>query len=113
MDQVEPEVLETQQDGDECRLRLRIPPDLDYFAGHFTDAPVLPGVVQLHWAVKQAEVFFGLAIEPHQVSQLKFKQLVLPEMTVSLQLTYQRDKSQIRFQYSSPQGDNSSGIIKV
>lgn len=112
MEKIEPEIQNTARDGDCVTLTLRIPVDLHYFKGHFTDAPVLPGVVQLHWAILYSRQYFGLDINPDQVSQLKFKQLILPDMTVSLNLTLQRDKNQIRFGFTSTLGDNASGIIK-
>ena len=113
MKQVEPTVVRTEQDGDSYRLSLEIPGGLDFFKGHFTDAPILPGVVQLHWAVLFAGRCLGQKIEPKQVSNLKFKQLILPDTRVLLQLTHQAEKGQIRFSFLSALGENSSGVIRL
>jgi len=37
---------------DGLELDLRVPPDLEYFAGHFPGIPILPGVVQIDWSVR-------------------------------------------------------------
>ena len=47
-----PEVAVLTQTETSVSLALTIAADLDYFRGHFPNAPILAGVVQLDWAVK-------------------------------------------------------------
>ena len=49
-----PAILSTLDESPEHRWLMLISPELDWFRGHFPDNPVLPGVVQLHWAVTAA-----------------------------------------------------------
>ena len=53
---------------------------LPYFAGHFPGDPILPGVVQLHWALTAAsEVFSSKGLQCFVgMSQIKFKARVDP-----------------------------------
>ena len=46
-----PPILSLIEDYPQHTLRFDISADLHWFEGHFPDAPVLAGVVQLHWAV--------------------------------------------------------------
>ncbi len=41
-------------------LALTVPDDLLYFDGHFRVAPVLPGVVQVDWAIHYGRLHLGL-----------------------------------------------------
>ena len=50
-----------------------MPPGLAHFAGHFPGLPILPGVVQLDWAMRlAAEQCFGCAHRVASIDRLKF-----------------------------------------
>jgi 3-hydroxyacyl-[acyl-carrier-protein] dehydratase len=73
--------------GDTQRFELDISNELIWFSGHFPGYPVLPGVVQLRWAVEMSQQHFGLRTGPSEVMRLKFKGIIVPPRTVELSLT--------------------------
>ena len=92
------------------QLELGITEDLDGFHGHFPGNPVLPGVVQVHWAATFARQLFCLAGTPNEIKQLKFKNIVQPPATLTLKLMYQPD-SRVQFEFSSDELGHSSGQL--
>ena len=60
MSGVDPIVLRESVEPGRAAIALHVPRDLDYFAGHFPGAPVLPGVVQIQWALELARRYLGV-----------------------------------------------------
>ncbi|HCW65714.1 MAG TPA: 3-hydroxyacyl-ACP dehydratase [Thalassospira lucentensis] len=84
-----------------------------YFRGHFPGMPILPGVVQLHWAIHQAATLFGVPVTISEVTQLKYRKPIAPGSTLMLELDCDRDNRKVKFRYhSDAEGDHSSGILK-
>lgn len=100
-----PEVMCTNKSENSAQLTLHIPADLAYFEGHFTNAPLVPGVVQLHWAVLYGREHFDLngndALEVSQASHIKFSNPIFPNHEVCLSLDHQLEKKTIAFKYTS------------
>ncbi len=92
-------------------LEVRVPPDLLYFDGHFKDAPVLPGVAQLDWAIHFGRAHFSLPPQFHAVLALKFQQMIGPGQVVSLELLHEQAKGSLKFRYFSEAGPHSGGRI--
>lgn len=59
---------------------------LSYFSGHFPGAPILPGVVQVHWALDIARVEFGLEARFSGMRNLKFKAPTRPNTWLRMEL---------------------------
>jgi 3-hydroxymyristoyl/3-hydroxydecanoyl-(acyl carrier protein) dehydratase len=95
----------------EHRLLLDVSAELFWFPGHFPGHPVLPGVVQLHWAVRVAQVLFGHAEPPHRIDRLKFKKVVIPPQIVELRLEKPRP-GEVQFEFSSRTQVHSEGRMK-
>lgn len=113
MEPVTPEIVIQNRDDDLVNLALHLPKDLFYFRGHFPGMPILPGVVQLHWAVDQAATLFDVPVTIGEVTQLKYRKPITPGSTVMLELDCDRDNAKIKFRYhSDAEGDHSSGILK-
>ena len=67
-----PEVISVTRSEDQLALSLMIPATLLYFRGHFPNFPILPGIVQLDWAVQYSREHFDLgAISPTTI-RIKF-----------------------------------------
>ncbi len=108
-----PQLIETQfSSADETvMLSFFVPKDLDYFNGHFPNAPILAGVVQLHWAVEYAKEQFSFDHKNVQnLEVLKFKAVIVPGQSLQLILT-KKSEEKIVFSYSSDKGQHASGRI--
>ena len=95
-------------------LQLTITEDIEYLKGHFNDHPILPGVVQTQWAIHFAKLYWNITVECQTLKQIKFKELIMPNHTVTLLLDYKPDKNQLHFKYLALQSKAvlSSGIIE-
>jgi 3-hydroxymyristoyl/3-hydroxydecanoyl-(acyl carrier protein) dehydratase len=78
---------------------MDITPQLDCFRGHFPGNPVLPGVVQLHWAVVVSMAYFDFDYVPVEIKRLKFKNVVIPPRVVELTIS-RSGQHEVRFNYS-------------
>lgn len=97
----------------DCRADylLFVPPDLVWFDGHFDDTPVIPGVVLVHWASQFAATVFERCRFTGEARQLKFRRLLLPGVTLTLNLTIDREKGQLGFTFHSAHGEHCSGSL--
>ncbi len=82
------------------RLLLDVNPELVFFKGHFPGNPILPGIVQLHWAVGISMSLFGFDEVPCEVNRLKFSNIVQPPGVLELQLE-QKNKTGVQFRFTS------------
>ncbi len=92
-------------------LELTVPADLLYFDGHFSVAPVLPGVVQVDWAIHYARKYLALSGSFGGINALKFQQMIRPDQPVQLELVHDMAKGQLHFRYFSDAGAHASGRI--
>ncbi len=106
-----PQILERERAGDKTNLKLRLPGNLVWFEGHFPGCPILPGVVQIHWAAGLFLTEYELDRSFSHMEAIKFRQLLLPEMKVNLGLDYDPVRERLAFHYSTTSTDFSSGRI--
>jgi acyl-coenzyme A synthetase/AMP-(fatty) acid ligase len=106
-----PEVLEQVESAGEWSLQLSVPPDLAYFSGHFPKAPVLPGVVQVEWALNLGRQLLNLTGPFAGMEVLKFQQLVRPGDEIQLHLRFDLERSKLYFAYRNDTATCSSGRI--
>lgn len=109
-----PDVISIYREADDenqVRLELHVPIELAYFAGHFPDLPVLPGVVQIDWAVRYARAHFSLTGCFTALEHIKFQSLVLPDAKLELLLKWNEQKKQLEFSFSTSERKYSSGRI--
>ena len=100
-----------EQDPARVLLELTVPPDLLYFDGHFSVAPVLPGVVQVDWAIGYGRAYLGLTGVFAGINALKFQQMIRPLHPVQLELVHDTHKNSLNFRYFSDAGAHASGRI--
>jgi 3-hydroxymyristoyl/3-hydroxydecanoyl-(acyl carrier protein) dehydratase len=106
-----PPVLSHTISDSSLSLSLDIQPDLGWFRGHFPGKPVLPGVVQLNWAVVVAQAVFGIRELPGEVLRLKFKSIVVPPCTIVLTLT-RPAQADVYFEYTGSERQFSQGQLR-
>ena len=107
----EPVVLEQHVTPPEAALRLSIPADLEYFAGHFLNAPVVPGVVQLKWAIEAAHRLLGVPAEVTRMEALKIQHAMLPGAVATLTLKWIAAEGKLHFAYTCGDARFSSGRL--
>ncbi|MGO2768291.1 AMP-binding protein [Pseudomonas taetrolens] len=106
-----PEVLSQTEDDGQWTLTLGIPPDLAFFSGHFPKTPVLPGVVQVDWALNLGQQLLVLPPRFAGMEVLKFQQLVRPGDQLELTLRFDPERSKLHFAYRNANAACSSGRI--
>jgi len=106
-----PQVVLLERDERRVLLSLTVPANLYYLDGHFPDAPILPGVVQVDWAIAQARRHFALPPAFSGIHALKFQQVILPDSPVFLELVADAVKGALQFRYFSDAGPHAGGRI--
>ena len=92
-------------------VAMTIDPEITWFAGHFPEQPVLPGVVQVDWAAQLSRRFFPELQRFRGLKNIKFKTVILPGATVHLALTANREKQSVSFAYRDNETVYSSGVL--
>lgn len=100
-------------DADAVELDLRLPPGLRFFEGHFDGFPILPGVVQVHWALDLARRHLGLRDRRTVSAQVKFRRPIRPDASLTLRLVIRRSGAveRLMFAYHDASEACSSGTI--
>ena len=57
---------------------LEVPANLAFLEGHFPGQPIVPGVVQLRWALDCAQQWLGAPIPVARIEALKFREVLRP-----------------------------------
>jgi 3-hydroxymyristoyl/3-hydroxydecanoyl-(acyl carrier protein) dehydratase len=93
------EILDSEISACSATLTLLIKDNLCYFSGHFPSFPILPGVVQIEWAVKYLGEFLHIHTPVLSIERLKFTNPIQPNMHVKLHLTKNTDQSFAQFHF--------------
>jgi 3-hydroxymyristoyl/3-hydroxydecanoyl-(acyl carrier protein) dehydratase len=111
----EPEVLTVRRRDALVELELSLPPGLLYFAGHFDGFAVLPGVVQLHWAIGLARAYLPVGRCLPAEMQIKFRRPIRPDarLTLRIALAQTAGRKQLTFDYRCGDTPCSSGKITL
>jgi 3-hydroxymyristoyl/3-hydroxydecanoyl-(acyl carrier protein) dehydratase len=109
----EPEIRAVRPLADGVELDLFIPLDLAQLDGHFPGMPIVPGVAQIDWAVKQADAHLKLGIGAAQAFQVKFRRVTVPDTVVTLALRHNAARRRLSFEYRCGDEVLSSGSIAV
>jgi 3-hydroxymyristoyl/3-hydroxydecanoyl-(acyl carrier protein) dehydratase len=106
-----PDLRLISREENRVELEMTVPANLFYFDGHFTQAPILPGVVQVDWAISNGRQYFDLPPNFQGINALKFQQVIQPDNPITLELIHDTQKSSLNFRYFSPNGQHASGRI--
>ncbi|MFM0626050.1 AMP-binding protein [Paraburkholderia xenovorans] len=105
------EVLSEARGGDTLHYELRVPPTLVHFAGHFPGLPILPGVVQVDWAMRLAAEHVPAVRAVASIDRLKFMAPVSPGAVLKLTLALDAARRRVQFAYRVNGRDCASGVI--
>jgi 3-hydroxymyristoyl/3-hydroxydecanoyl-(acyl carrier protein) dehydratase len=94
-------------------LDLRIQPDLACLRGHFAALPVVPGAVQLGWALDFGAEMLGTPPAMRGARSVKFERIIQPGRALSLRLAADEGASTLRFEYACSRGRYSGGRIET
>jgi len=96
----------------EASLSLRVPPDLRSIEGHFDRMPIVPGAVQIGWAIHHAAEAFKIT-RPRLagLNMVKFRRVLQPGHQIELSLHWHAPHSTLSFRIDSGLGVHTSGRI--
>lgn len=107
----EPDISAARPIPGGVQIDLSAPHDLAYLDGHFPGSPIVPGVVQIDWAIRLAARYLELDLEAGTHFQVKYRRLFLPGRQVTL--TLQGKNGSLRFDYADQGEMLSSGSIRL
>lgn len=104
-----PYVVDFFKDADRVEFSLIFPHESNFFKGHFTDFPIVPGVVQLFFAKEFIKDTFSIDFVPEKVKKIKFSSVIKPDMPVNLELV--KKETSVEFKYFGKDKIFSSGTF--
>jgi acyl-coenzyme A synthetase/AMP-(fatty) acid ligase len=108
-----PQLRELEREQHRVLLEVTAPANLLYFDGHFDVAPILPGVVQVDWAIHYGRQYFDLPQGFKGINALKFQQVIQPDNPIQLELVHDSVKGSLQFRYFSEAGQHASGRVML
>jgi len=108
---IDPIVVDCRLHASGAAVELVVPDDLRYFQGHFPDMPIVPGVVQIKWAITLARLYLRAGSAFRGMEALKFQQVMRAGARVTLDLEYAEATGKLRFSFASERGRYSSGRL--
>lgn len=109
-----PEVLSVawpEEGRSHVLLELHVRPDIVHFAGHFPAVALLPGVVQVDWAIRFARRHLPLAGMFSALDNLKFLAVIRPGARLQLSLSWDGARRHLDFFYAMAGRKCSSGRV--
>lgn len=93
-----PDILSTNKTEQSAIFEIFIPNDLAHFSGHFPGLPILPGVVQLDWAIKLMHESFGIQEDRFVgIKAMKFMAPLVPDTHATLSLEIRPESGRMLF----------------
>jgi acyl-CoA synthetase (AMP-forming)/AMP-acid ligase II len=104
-----PPFAATTRTTHEMVLTLALRDCMQAFDGHFPQLAILPGVIQVDWALRLAQRYFSIEGHFSDLRQLRFQRILRPDDEVSLTLRFFPEKKEVHFAYASAYGIHSQG----
>ena len=106
-----PLVTEYKKEGNNAHYKLIFSKGCNFFAGHFKNFPVLPGVVQLYFANRFAKEAFKCDVFESPVKKIKFSHIIKPDEQISLKLSL--EGKNISYSYYRDDIIYSCGVMEI
>jgi 3-hydroxymyristoyl/3-hydroxydecanoyl-(acyl carrier protein) dehydratase len=104
----DPIVKNIDKQDNRIELVLCFPKEAIYFQGHFPETPILPGFVQIYYAMFFAKKYWPISDNLNNIKKMKFTKIISPDFDVSLVLEKISD-DKIAFKYKDDTRIYSSG----
>jgi 3-hydroxymyristoyl/3-hydroxydecanoyl-(acyl carrier protein) dehydratase len=111
MSVTEPVIRQIHHAEARVELRLVVPESLLYLEGHFPGFAILPGVVQVDWAIRYARRYLAVGDAAAKTVQVKFRKPIPPSRQLSLSLAYAAERKRLSFECRDDADVCSSGQI--
>ncbi|HWG79777.1 MAG TPA: hypothetical protein VN681_08390 [Stellaceae bacterium] len=111
MSDTEPLIRDIRHADARIDLQLFLPESLLYLQGHFPGLAILPGVVQLDWAIRYARRYLGIGDAAAATVQVKFHRPIRPNRQIELSLAYAAERKRLSFECREAAEVCSSGQI--
>ncbi len=106
-----PEIDALERAENHVNLRFVVPETHCYFEGHFPGCPILPGVVQVGWAIELARRHIPLSARFRSLAAVKFVRVIKPNVAVALRLAADGSLRELSFEYRLSGEPCSSGRV--
>ena len=105
-----PAALQPAPAGDgAAAYALAVEPGHPAFRGHFPGRPILPGVVQVDWALRLGAERFGPLGAFRALEHLKFQAVIQPGEPLRLTLAWDPARRELAFEFLGAEGPKSKG----
>ena len=98
------EIQELRYSERGIQLKFRVPDSVLYFEGHFPGFPILPGIVQIDWAIALARSYLAPHVGPVHTIQVKFRKAIRPNSVVAASLSLAADGRRLDVVYRDNKG---------
>jgi hypothetical protein len=92
---------------------LVVPYDLRIFDGHFQSVPIVPGMLQIGWALTLTKCHIAGVGRCRGIVAVKFRRLVRPGMEMRLTLQWLLSKRELRFEFADHEAVISCGRLRM
>ena len=107
------ELLQREQtrEGDRVSITCDVPENLAYCEGHFPNAPIVAGVVQLGWVRALAAQAFGIRSQPASLEGVKFHSILRPGDRIVVALEWLEETRKLRYTIRKSEQKIASGVF--
>lgn len=108
---IDPLVTAERVEPAAAEIDIVVPQDLEYLRGHFPGAPIVPGVVQVRWALLLARRYLHVEGACVRIEALKFQSAMPPGARAIVALEVVEPARKLHFAFRWAQGRYSSGRL--